>query len=322
MEQQFRKDPVSPNEESTIILGIYAHGLDLCNTRLSEHHEKTLVFSMANKGCVYTDNIERQYAKVIHLATELNQKKRNIFEVFNDFENKCKTDTDTDFNLYDKSNHDELLKRDDLFIHNMDLNMQFEKMNTGFLLKEHPEKENEIKEEFLKNMMKHKIEKENKEKNKQHSINFIESCDKNYVAKPRHINIDRSYNINGGDPFNIYVFDIRRPKTEDQNNVEQIITRLNEKKEITLSELLKICYDELHFDYVSIVDFACRCNSDGTCDVDCPSSATELKEGRELMGTYQSKNLGGKKEKEGKKEKGGKKQTKRKKQKKRKQTRK
>ena len=73
MEQQFRKDPVTPNNESTIILGIYAHGLDLCNTRLSEHHEKTLVFSMANKGCVYTDKNERQYAKVIHLATELNQ---------------------------------------------------------------------------------------------------------------------------------------------------------------------------------------------------------------------------------------------------------
>jgi hypothetical protein len=96
-------------------------------------------------------------------------------------------------------------------------------------------------------------------------------------------------------PNSIYVLDIRSPKTEDQNNFEQIVGRLNEKMEITLSELLHICYDELHFDYVSIVDFACRCNDDGTCDVDCPSSKTELEEGRHLMCMYQSKNLGGKK---------------------------
>ena len=318
MEQQFRKDPVTPNNESTIILGIYAHGLDLCNTRLSEHHEKTLVFSMANKGCVYTDNIERQYAKVIHLATELNQEKKNIFEVFNEYENKCRTSTDTNFKLYDNTSSDATKKLCDRMIKMNTENIECEKMFLPLNLEDNPEKKDEINEEFLKNVRKLTSEKNNFE----HLKNFIESCEKNYTAKPRHIIIDRLYDINEGGLYNIYVLDIRRPKTEDQNNFEQIVARLNEKKEITLSELLKICYDELHFDYVSIVDFACRCNNDGTCDVDCPSSATELKEGRELMGTYQSKNLGGKKEKEGKKEKGGKKQTKRKKQKKRKQTRK
>ena len=165
-------------------------------------------------------------------------------------------------------------------------------------LEDDAEKKDEINEEFLKNVRKLTSEKNNFE----HLKNFIESCEKNYTAKPRHIIIDRKYHIprifgiSGEEYYNIYVLDIRRPKTEDQNNFEQIVARLNEKKEITLSELLKICYDELHFDYVSIVDFACRCNYNGTCDMDCSSSINELKE--------------------------GKKRTKRKKQKKRKQTRK
>ena len=304
MEEQFRKDPVVPNEESTIILGIYAHGSDLCNTRLSEHHEKTLVFSMANKGCVYKDKQEKQYVKVMHLATELNQNKRNIFDVFNDFENKCRTPTDTNFNLYDKPEYDTLIKYDDLYIDNINLNMQAEKSFQDSSLKENQEsslekdlkekKEKEIIEEYNKNIRIYKAKKQKILENKELYTKFIESCEKNYAAKPRHVKIDRIYDINQGGPYSIYVLDIRRPKTEDQNNFEQIVARLNEKKEITLSELLRICYDELHFDYVSIIDFACRCNDDGTCDVDCPSSINELKEGQELMGMYQSKNLGGK----------------------------
>jgi hypothetical protein len=102
-------------------------------------------------------------------------------------------------------------------------------------------------------------------------------------------------------------------KTEEQNKYSEIYERLNEKKRFSLSEILHMCYNEYNFDYVTIIDFACRCNEDGTCNIDCPSSIDELKEGQEVMKIYKEKNLGGKKKRR---------QTKRNEQKKRKTKRK
>jgi hypothetical protein len=180
--------------------------------------------------------------------------------------------------------------------------LEIEEDNKNKLFEEHPEKEDrkKIAEEYLKNKQKYETEKEEYMKKKQYTINFIESCDKKYVAKPRNLMNDRFYDITNSSSqglSNIYILDIRRPKTAHQNNVEDIYRRLNAKIKVNLSELLHICYDELHFDYVSIVDFACRCNDDGTCNVDCPSSIAELQEGRKLMVKYKDRGLGKKKSK-------------------------
>jgi hypothetical protein len=298
---EFKRDRVSPNEESTIILGINGHGMDLCRTRLPEG--KTLVFSMANKGCVHMDEPKKNVVKITHLANELNHEKKNIFEVFDEFEKKCENDTDLDFNLYNKSTHDRLRTRDESFIQSMNLMLEIEEDNKNKLFEEHPEKEDrkKIAEEYLKNKQKYETEKEEYMKKKQYTINFIESCDKKYVAKPRNLMNDRFYDIKNDSSsqglFNIYILDVRRPKSAHQNNIEDIYRRLNAKREVNLSELLHICYDEFHFDYVSIVDFACRCNDDGTCNVDCPSSIAELQEGRKLMAKYKDRGLGKKKSK-------------------------
>jgi len=303
---EFKRDRVSPNEESTIILGINGHGMDLCRTRLPGG--KTLVFSMANKGCVHADEPKKNVVKITHLANELNHKKKNIFEVFDEFEKKCENDTDLDFNLYNKSTHDQLRNRDEAFIQSMNLMLEIEEDNKNKRFEEHPEKEDrkKIAEEYLKNKEKYETEKEEYMKKKQYTINFIESCDKKYVAKPRNIINDRFYDITNDSSqgvFSIYILDIRRPKTAHQNNVENIYRRLNAKRKVNLSELLHICYDELHFDYVSIVDFACRCNDDGTCNVDCPSSIAELQEGRKLMAKYKDSGLGKKSKRKKKKKK-------------------
>ena len=42
------------------------------------------------------------------------------------------------------------------------------------------------------------------------------------------------------------------------NKITFITELLNSKKSINLSELLEICYNVFNFDYVTIIDFACR----------------------------------------------------------------
>ena len=298
---EFEKDRVSLNEESTIILGIYAHGSDLCSTQLPEYSGKTLVFSMANKGCVYVDEPKKFVVKITHLVNELNHKKKNIFEVFDEFEKKCENDTDMDFNLYNKSAHNRLRNNCESSIQLMDYMLEKENYKNKIFEKHH-ENEDRIKfvKEYQKNKEEYETKKEEYTKKKQYTINFIESCDKKYVAKPRNIINDRFYDITNDSSqglLSIYILDIRRPKTAHQNNVEDIYRRLNAKRRVNLSELLHICYNELHFDYVSIVDFACRCNDDGTRIVDCPSSIAELQEGRKLMAKYKNSGLGKKSKK-------------------------
>lgn len=312
----FKRHPVNPSSNtSTIILVIFGHGMDLCSVELPEKKQNTLMFSMANKGCV---NIELDIVKKIdYLVSEI-QNEKQIFNVIEDFDKKCSSDEEFDL-------HKDLItykdNKDFLYDYLMNVKTKqkekYEKANDKYALK------------FIeKNIDTFKTERENEKKK---ISNIIESCEKGYTGKPRYIQNDRLYDISNEvktDPFDlksvllgkdnfkyngVYLLGIRRPKTEEQNKYSEIYERLNEKKRFSLSEILHMCYNEYNFDYVTIIDFACRCNEDGTCNIDCPSSIDELKEGQEVMKIYKEKNLGGKKKRR---------QTKRNEQKKRKTKRK
>lgn len=87
------------------------------------------------------------------------------------------------------------------------------------------------------------------------------------------------------------VLDIRYPKKQTQNNpdISHIINATEDT--VILSDILRYCYDELGFDYVTIFDMGCRycLNSEpiGT-------SEEEITDGDDALGRFKELKLGGK----------------------------
>ena len=100
-----------------------------------------------------------------------------------------------------------------------------------------------------------------------------------------------------------YIMDIRYPNKDIQNNLIEINSRINGKKNMKLSSLIEICKNEFGFDNVVILDFACRVRCDGIFSYSRPSNTLEdiysersidvnqIESGRKMLNNFK---LGGK----------------------------
>lgn len=248
------------DKKSHIILYISAHGADLPKEKL-DRFKPFLHFSLANKGSVSVSD-EEFTSKIENFLNEKFDKKPSIpvSDILDELTQKIYTDFD--YIGFCKRNKDILEKG----ISSLDSSIG----------------------NFLN---KFKISHEK-------FIQLVNDCECGYVAKPRVINVDRLYDFCDEKHSHIQVFDIRNPKNENQteaniyDSIQKKIPELLEGKtcRIKLSEFLSILYDEYEFDYVTIIDFACRVCHVNVCDVEM---IQEIEKGKKLSDIYRELKLGG-----------------------------
>jgi hypothetical protein len=295
---------------STIVLCILAHGKDL-NDMLDSYNGKlnnTLVFSVANKSCVALGF--RNYSnfdKMSDLFSELNTNKKKIFDVITDLEKKTSSTSDNP-----KYNFKTSYKKTQTPLHIMEEIQDNITKNQTILATPGISKFDRKRAELaLEHWIKIKNDTESKvAQNNIDSEKCMIACEKGLTNKPRFIKNNRLYDSTDdetldGANFGFHVLDIRNPKNARQNNYIEIQDKLNENTVIRLSEILKICYQDYDFDYVTIFDFACRTLDSETCSnvcrqelcVDCSTSSLEIQEGIQVIDKYKEKNIGGMKRK-------------------------
>lgn len=290
------------SKKSEIILLIYAHGGDL-KTDLQDvlddmdidnlDRKKCLSFTMADKSQMTwvpkeTTKNEFNYSSAEmaeYLADSLRNHNYLVSVVLNELTQKFKD------NIYNYK--DVILQR----------KQKFDKIK-------HPENYS-----FIKTIQ-----------------SIYNSCEQNYIAQSRVIKNDRLYFLEDPEStMGIITLDIRYPKSAKQNKFAseekesiqeeygedfdeiletkyvidfRFLENLDENKNIKLSDILKICYQEYDFDYVTIFDFACRDCSRDICDVAKEiETKEELKNGFKLKRKFYKKRLGGKSTKNVKKRK-------------------
>jgi len=265
-------EPINPNSiKSEIILCIYAHGKDLCNSVINTHHGKlqnTLFFSLASKGqpavCSRFGLISG-FELVKKLYMKLNQQKRLVSDVIKELK-------------------DNYYSEEEPYNYKKELELGLERPELQIM------KESTKKQQII-----------------QLYNDMLESYKKKLIATPRLVTINREYDIteiedNPERIRGIFVLDIRNPKNEEQNDFQAIFESLNNSKRITLSEILTICYLQYNFDYVSIFDFACRISDGASCEnncclksecLSCADNKKEIDDGMVLLQKYEQEQLGG-----------------------------
>jgi hypothetical protein len=272
-------DPVVPESvKSTIVLCVIAHGKDLCNEPLPDYNGKsennTMIFTLADKNRIALNqsptsetHTDYSYKMIRSLYENFNRRpKQPIANILQKLEK----------HINENGNHRAVSEK---------LVKQIESVRTYIK-----------KEEELSDLKKHLV-----------------SCEKNRVGKPRQLKIDRLYDISDFDNFaGIHIIDIRNPKTKEQNNHTEIANDLNrtdvasvEPKLVKLSDILSVCYGKKYdFDYVTIIDFACRTSDEqetcinGQCCLktckNCRESNAEINRGNRLVKHFKELMLGGK----------------------------
>jgi len=270
---------------STIVLCILTHGKDEPGVLADTYKGKlnnTLFFSVANKSSTaYDFKRYSNYTKMLNLYKKLNQEKEPISDVIKELELKC-------------------ISPGSVINYGTDLKLTletFKAKEAGQLkfVKDRSKDKKVVSEEPML-LTKKMIADLNK------SIN---TCEKGLTCKSRFIKNDRKYEGISSEGESIFILDIRKPKSKEQQEFIRINEMLNAKNPILLSEILEICYNEYNFDYVTIFDFACRIVDGESCSTicgkkscaDCSSSLTELEEGAELLKKYHELKLGGMKTK-------------------------
>jgi hypothetical protein len=250
------------NQMSTkteIILFIAAHGTDLQEELdVSLQRKPCLLFSLANKGSIailppetHSELLMDQYVINNFLIDELKVQSKPVITVLDNLKEK----------LYNEFKYPEYCKKKFKF---------FNELYNKPALREQAEES-------------YKIYKK-----------LVNDCENEYTGATRVIKTDRLYDFH--DETNIIeIIDIRYPKKE--YNINNIELSLSEKAiemkgvmYLKLSDILNILYNKFNFDYVTIIDFACR-----VCYYDVSEEETkqEIIEGQNLKEIYKALSLGG-----------------------------
>lgn len=305
------------NESSTrsvIVLGISAHGTDLCKKLKRDNNDHTLFLTIANKNeAAYDFKCYRNIDKIKDLYKSLNKNKQKIDSVISGFIGRSSMKSNNKNYSLRSSDADDLYneKTDRAFAELTAMTAQTKLNNEN--MPENNSLSRNVKKTAtaVNNSIIHALEAYNT--SKKQSAAFNKSCQKGMTAQARVIENDRKYNMHPGTEedtdFGIYILDIRNPKSAKQNNIEEIADTLNNENEFkTLSGILDDCYKTFGFDYVTIIDFACRnseeetesCNENcslGNICGNCTASEKEMKEGKKRLRVFRSLRLGGKKRK-------------------------
>ena len=253
----------SLSTKSEIILYIAAHGMDL-EEKLPEDLQKKpcLLFSLANKGSIGilppAAHSELQMDQNIignFLIEELRKESKPVITVLDNLKEK----------LYNEFNYSNYCR---------------------------------IKYENINKLYKNPTLKEQSEKLYQTYQRLVDDCEKGYTGSIRVINTDRLYDFHDETKSIIDIIDIRYPKKEyDINDIENsLVAKIVHGEDgsiyLKFSDVLNILFNEFEFDYVTIIDFACRvCNYDLSED----EIEKEITTGQNLKETYKNLGLGGSK---------------------------
>lgn len=258
------KTDINPKSvRSEIIICIFAHGMDLCNSELPKYRGRlennTLVFTMADKN------------KSSVIGSPKTHASKYTFDILK--------------SLYHRLHLERQLVHD--VVRDLEQVESGRQLNTLQMIRQRIVDSKSTDEEYAKKIQ-----------------SLVHTCEKNTVAKPRVLTIDRKYNtlnVKGG-LGGIHILDIRNARTSSQNNAEEIQRLFEKDSEIKISDILNICYNQLHFNYVTIFDFACRDSAykdtceNGDCCVckTCIESAKEIEDGKRMMKIFKVMQLGGK----------------------------
>jgi len=253
------KSNADVDDRSQIILCIFAHGNDMCDTQIpySKQQNNTLLLTLADKnnialmGSPTSDKTEYTESILKMLTERLHNESAPVHDVVKELEHKL-----TRNNRY--------------------LNWNTAKLSQSNKLTRPMTRKTHATISLLKS-----------------SLN---SCKKRLIARPRVVEIDRYYRtLDMGTYAGIWAVDIRNPVSKTQSDSAAIEANLNGDSETTLSSILSVCYDKYKFNYVTIFDFACRspmddsetCSKEGCCSCKtCRESTVELERGKQLLRKY------------------------------------
>lgn len=200
-------EPNLDESKSTIVLAIFAHGLDLqdellsdmLNDKAKEKLKNTLMFSITNKSTVHMEIDDK--TKIDEIQSKL-KSKNTISSIIEELETNC-----VDKNEYEKQYEKSLKKLPDI-------------------IKYHTSKSNATI-----------VEERTKQLNE--AIKLKYSNEHGLCGKARYIEINRYYDITENGQF-IKILDVRNPK-EVQKILPPIESKLNAT--FTLYDLLNLCYN-------------------------------------------------------------------------------